>query len=329
MAAIAFPSLARSGSVPSGTTYSFVHTHPKDNKPYILFLHGFPDSSYGWRHQIPYFLERGYGLIVPDLLGYGGTDKPKELEAYRLKKMAQDLIGFLDAYQIQQVIGVGHDWGSSFLSRLACYHPERFSKYAFLDVAYAPPRGRFSVDAVNEQSEKLLGYPVFGYWHFFNEPNAGELMDQKPASMTSLLFPADPTSFKENLCLPNAARAYITSGTTQPLASWITPSEISTYNEIFAPENGGYGPPTNWYKAQIANLNTADEAEVPEERYHIQVPALLVTCAKDYIAVPKMQEGLMRPWVEDLVVKELDSGHFVQAEKADEVNKALEEFIEK
>lgn len=147
--------------------------------------------------------------------------------------------------------------------------------------------------------------------------------------MNSLLFPADPASAKENMCLPGAARAYITSGTTQPLASWITTEEISVYNEIFAPENGGYGPPLNWYKAQIANLNAADEAEGSEESYHIKVPALLVTCARDYIAVPKMQEGLMRPWVKDLVVKEMDSGHFVQAEKADEVNKTLEEFIEK
>ena len=110
MAAIAFPSLAKSGSVPSGTTYSFVHVEPKDNKPYILFLHGFPDSSYGWRRQIPYFQERGYGLIVPDLLGYGGSDKPKDVEAYRMKKMAQDLIDFLDAHKIEQVIGIGHDW---------------------------------------------------------------------------------------------------------------------------------------------------------------------------------------------------------------------------
>ncbi len=118
MAAIAFPSLARSGSVPSGATYSFVHVHPEDNKPYILFLHGFPDSSYGWRHQIPYFHERGYGLIVPDLLGYGGTDKPKDVEEYRLKKMAQDLVAFLDAYKIQQVIGVGHDWYSTYSDKI-------------------------------------------------------------------------------------------------------------------------------------------------------------------------------------------------------------------
>ena len=110
MAAVGFPSLAMSGTIPSGKTYSFVHVKPKDNKPYILFLHGFPESSYGWRHQIPYFQERGYGLIVPDLLGYGGTDKPKEVEAYRLKPMAEDLIAFLDAYGIEKVIGVGHDW---------------------------------------------------------------------------------------------------------------------------------------------------------------------------------------------------------------------------
>ena len=147
--------------------------------------------------------------------------------------------------------------------------------------------------------------------------------------MNSLLFPADSASGKEHICVPGAARAYITSGETQPLASWITPKEISLYNEILAPENGGYGPPLNWFKAQIANLNTADEAEVSEENYHIQVPALLVTCARDYIAPPKMHEGLMRPWVKDVVVKEMDSGHFVQAEKADEVNKTLEEFVEK
>ena len=62
--------------------------------------------------------------------------------------------------------------GSSFLFRLAYYHPKRFSKYAFLDVAYAPLEGHFSLNAVNSQSEELLGYPVFGNWHSFNEPNA-------------------------------------------------------------------------------------------------------------------------------------------------------------
>ena len=69
--------------------------------------------------------------------------------------------------------------GSLFLARFHYYYPERFTKYAFLDVAYAAPRVPFSVDAVNEFSQKLVGYPIFGYWHFFNDPKAGEMMDEK------------------------------------------------------------------------------------------------------------------------------------------------------
>lgn len=110
MAHVAFPSISTSARLPHGTTYSYVHVEPKGNKPYILFLHGFPDSSYGWRKQIPHFSNLGYGLIVPDLLGYGGTDKPKEVEAYKLRKISEEVVGILDIHKIEQVIGVGHDW---------------------------------------------------------------------------------------------------------------------------------------------------------------------------------------------------------------------------
>ena len=110
MADIAFPSLAKSTKLPNGTTYTYVHVLPKGSKPYLLLLHGWPSSSYDWRHQISYFQDRGYGLIVPDLLGYGGTDKPMEKEAYRLKKMSEEVIGILDAEGVKGCVGVAHDW---------------------------------------------------------------------------------------------------------------------------------------------------------------------------------------------------------------------------
>jgi len=110
MASIVFPLISKSIRLPSGVTYSYAYVEPKGNKPYILFLHGFPDASFGWRHQVPYFSELGYGLIVPDLLGYGGTDKPKEVDAYKLKKISTEVVGILDAHNIETVIGVGHDW---------------------------------------------------------------------------------------------------------------------------------------------------------------------------------------------------------------------------
>ena len=110
MAHIAYPSFSSTTRLSTGTTYTYVHVKPQRDKPYILFLHGFPDTSFVWKRQVDYFSYKGYGLIVPDLLGYGGTDKPQELAAYRLKKMAGEMIEVLDLLGIKTVIGVGHDW---------------------------------------------------------------------------------------------------------------------------------------------------------------------------------------------------------------------------
>ena len=99
-----------STTLPSGRTHSHVHILPTGNKPYILFLHGFPSTSYLWRHQIAHFSARGYGILAPDLLGYRGSDKPAELEAYRLKKMADDVISLLETLGVGRCFAVAHDW---------------------------------------------------------------------------------------------------------------------------------------------------------------------------------------------------------------------------
>ncbi len=92
-------------------TYSYVHIKPHDiSKPYILFLHGFPGSSYDWRHQILYLQGQGYGIIVPDLLGYGGTSKPLDVSAYSGKGMAEDFHEVLKHEDVTQIVGIAHDW---------------------------------------------------------------------------------------------------------------------------------------------------------------------------------------------------------------------------
>ncbi len=93
----------------SGPTYRYVHIKPKANKPYLLFFHGFPSSAYDWRHQITYFADKGYGIMAPDLLGYGGTDRPTDPSAYRVKKMVGELVELLDCERIDTVYGIGHD----------------------------------------------------------------------------------------------------------------------------------------------------------------------------------------------------------------------------
>lgn len=60
--------------------------------------------------MVPYFEERGYGIIAPDMLGYGGTDKPTEPAAYKGTLMAKDMVDILDAENVEKAIAIGHDW---------------------------------------------------------------------------------------------------------------------------------------------------------------------------------------------------------------------------
>lgn len=70
--------------------------------------------------------------------------------------------------------------GSIYLGRLANYYSDRFVSYIFLDIGYIPPfiNENFSIDAFNDASTKAIGYPVFGYWYFFEADDSAELMDR-------------------------------------------------------------------------------------------------------------------------------------------------------
>jgi len=90
--------------------YTYYYEIPTAKKPFILFLHGFPSTSHDWAPQAGHFSDKGYGLIIPDLLGYGDTDKPTNPKEYRLAAMARDVMDILDYESINNVLLVGHDW---------------------------------------------------------------------------------------------------------------------------------------------------------------------------------------------------------------------------
>lgn len=91
--------------------------------------------------------------------------------------------------------------GSILLSRLANYHPTRFTKFAWIDVAYQPPTDqKFSVEAINEMTTKALGYPIFAYWLFFNDADAGKLMDDHVGA-------SQEEGKVENTCLANTQKS--------------------------------------------------------------------------------------------------------------------------
>lgn len=97
----------------SGFNYTTHYQHPRvDDKPYVLFVHGFPSSAYDWRHQVDYFAHEGYGIIAPDTLGYGDSSKPLDPHDYTLKTITDSLVEVVDrvAGKDSKVLGVGHDW---------------------------------------------------------------------------------------------------------------------------------------------------------------------------------------------------------------------------
>jgi soluble epoxide hydrolase/lipid-phosphate phosphatase len=95
-----------------GITYSYYFSPPKGDQQTLLFLHGYPSTSADWYRQVSYMTERGYGALAPDMLGYGGTDKPslQELDKYKPSFIAQDLVELLEKEQVGRAISIGHDW---------------------------------------------------------------------------------------------------------------------------------------------------------------------------------------------------------------------------
>jgi soluble epoxide hydrolase/lipid-phosphate phosphatase len=178
MAHIAFPKNAKTFSVPSSsTTYSYLHIPPSSSKSTILFLHGFPSSSYDWRHQISHFSSLGYGVLVPDLLGYGATDKPAAPDAYKGKKMATEVADILDHEKLDKVHSVGHDFGSHLLSRLVNYFPGRLHSCTFISAPYAVPGQPFDLDAIKEITEKAIGFEKLGYMRFMDRDDSAAILE--------------------------------------------------------------------------------------------------------------------------------------------------------
>lgn len=104
------PSKYKKTTTSRGLVYNYWASPAQPSKLTLLFCHGFPSFSKHWEKEVVYFSERGYGIIVPDMIGFGGTDKPTDPAEYVLSKVSKDLVDILDAEGIQQVVAIGHDW---------------------------------------------------------------------------------------------------------------------------------------------------------------------------------------------------------------------------
>jgi len=104
--------------------------------PAVVLLHGFPDTHVVWRKQVAPLVAAGYRVLAPDLRGYGGSDAPLAVDAYRLKHVCADVLAMLDALGIPRARLVGHDWGAVVGWLLCMRAPERIEQFAALSVGH-------------------------------------------------------------------------------------------------------------------------------------------------------------------------------------------------
>jgi pimeloyl-ACP methyl ester carboxylesterase len=108
---------------------------PKKGKS-VLLLHGFPDTGRVWSKQIAPLAEAGFRLIVPDQRGYGHSDKPSGIEAYKMVHLASDPIAILDQVGVEKATVVGHDWGANVAWSVATFAPQRVDRLVALSVGH-------------------------------------------------------------------------------------------------------------------------------------------------------------------------------------------------
>ncbi|OQD80025.1 hypothetical protein PENANT_c040G02023 [Penicillium antarcticum] len=302
MASLAFPSMAKKATLSDGTLYGYV-AHPSSRAGGItsLLLHGYPSSCYDWRHQIKRLSAAGYGVIAPDLLGYGDTDKPTDQTSYRLNSMSYHMAEILDIENVERCVALGHDWGCGLLSRLVTYIPDRLVGIVPTSVGYIQPGMDWDIDVFNAHTEDLFGYPTYGYWPWHNTDDAVGDCDEHPASVFTLIYAANPEDWKINLA----------------------PRGAAAQDRILAQ---GYRGPMNWYKAAMRGVNRIDEAEVPEADRRCHLPTLLIVGEKDYVTKADVNIAVTKRWAHDLRVENFDSGYWVQLERPDELHRVLEDF---
>ncbi|MEM7254101.1 MAG: alpha/beta hydrolase, partial [Pseudomonadota bacterium] len=251
-------------------TTAFLEAGPSDG-PLIVFVHGWPELSLSWRHQLPAFAERGFRVVAPDMRGYGRSTVYPKTHDYAQRLIVDDLIELVDALDCERAIWVGHDWGSPGVWNVASHHPERCHAVASLCVPYRTLE--FGYEACLPLLDRDV-YPAdtfpLGQWEYqgyYEESfeRATAVMDAHPYNMVKALF---RKGRPEGAGKP-AGTAFVRiqngwfQGADEPPdvpadTDVISLSELQQYAEAL--ETNGFFGPNAFYMNHAANARYAAEA---------------------------------------------------------------------
>jgi pimeloyl-ACP methyl ester carboxylesterase len=303
-----------------GYTYTYYVSPASSGKPTLLLIHGFPDTAEPWedlatKHLVP----AGYGVIIPDCLGYGGTDKPIDPKEYEWKGMQDDLAQILDTENVDKVITTGHDWGSGVAQRFYLYHPERSIGMITLNVAYLnKPPGPTNLDYIQPLVIKQLGYSNYWYWYLFSDPVEGpEICDAHLDSFFDLIH-AEPETWKDTMCSKDGAKNFLLEDKKLPVQAYAT--EKMRKDFIARLSRDGFRAPLCYYRASVEGIHYEAEKDLPADRYVVNVPYLFLGAAKDVVCLTaRIEEPKQAGLLPQLTVEEVDAGHWCMLAKPKEV----------
>lgn len=309
-----------------GKTYQYILAKPEGSAPpraTALLIHGWPDLGFGWRYQVPYLTSLGLQVIVPDQLGYGGTDAPQDLSLYSLKNVADDMAELVAqvAGAGEQIILGGHDWGGAAAWRLALWHPGLIRGVFSVCTPYVGPSPQY---ADLPTVVKLL--PNFRYQVQLAGPDVEREIGSDPAKIRGLLtglygargpngedvFTTDHGVHFENLGKMGEC----------PL---LDSEEVDFYVAQYA-RNGMRGP-LNWYRTRKHNYEEELALLKDGEAPRLGMPALIVVAEKDPALPPRMSEG-MEAHFENLSRATVGGTHWALWDSTEDVNAAIGKFVE-
>lgn len=262
--------------------------------PLVLLVHGFPESWWSWRHQLPALAGAGYRAVAIDLPGYGRSDKPDV--HYDEPWLTACLAGLVPGLGAERCVIVGHDWGGLLVWPFARRYPELLAGVVGLNTPDMPRTPAPVPDMLRaifpDEPPYIVQFQDYGPadWMLGRDPRAFmEAMLRGPATSRVEAFPDEVV---ERLAEPFLVRGSIT-------------------------------PPIEYYRNMGRNWEAAKT--LPEQ---VDVTALMISAADDPVLTPQMAEG-MEERVPDLtkVIVE-DCGHWTQQERPDEVNRALVDWLD-
>jgi pimeloyl-ACP methyl ester carboxylesterase len=303
----------------------------------ILFLHGWPELSISWRHQLPVFAGLGFRAIAPDMRGYGRSGVYKRHEDYALAEIVADMIELLDSIGAEKAVWVGHDWGSPVVWSIAQHHPQRCHGVASLCVPYQPQG--FRVETATPLADRKI-YPEdkfpaaqWDYQLFYRENFAKACagFESNVRATVRALFRAGSPAGKGK----QARTAFVRAN-----GGWFGPqntapdvprdaallSEADEDRYVAALERSGFFGPDSWYMNGEANAAFAARAKAS---WRLTMPVLFLHAAYDYVCetVDSRLAEPMRANCANLTEATVASGHWMAQEKPLDLNAALAKWL--